>query len=168
MLRSRLLSFSNQLDCLCRLPLERRRARWCRGGEWWAQLKKHESDLEEKVDEISQQEQKSTIELVFYAIDTDNSGELSSKEFSAWWLGNGGDKVRLQTVERAFEIISTRDGKAGCSLAEFKEVPASVAHPETSSALSADSALVRPYSNYLLARAVNRCGYPRGLGRKYG
>ena len=65
------------------------------------------------------------IELVFDEIDKDHSGEVSSAEFSTWWLENGGDKDRLETVQQAFEIISMRDGKPGCSLPEFREVSAS-------------------------------------------
>lgn len=80
--------------------------------------------MEEKIEELNEQE-KTLIELVFDEIDVDNSGELSSAEFSTWWLENGGDKDRLETVQQAFEIISVRDGKPGCSLREFSEVLAS-------------------------------------------
>ena len=62
------------------------------------------------------------IELVFNSIDADKSGQLSSAEFSQWWLANGGDEDRLKTLAQAFDIISKRDGKPGCSPAEFKEL----------------------------------------------
>ena len=80
--------------------------------------------MEEKIEDLNEQE-KSLIELVFDEVDVDNSGELSSAEFSTWWVENGGDKDRLETVQQAFEIISMRDGKPGCSLPEFREVSAS-------------------------------------------
>ena len=110
-------------------------ARGCRSGLVWsglvwsglvwsvcAQLKAEESGLEAELAALDNQEEKSTIELVFSEIDVDNSGELTGEEFSKWWLGNGGDTERLATVQKAFEIIEMRDGKPGCTIGEFAEV----------------------------------------------
>jgi hypothetical protein len=100
-------------------------AHGCRSGLVWsvcAQLKAEESGLEAELAALDNQEEKSTIELVFSEIDVDNSGELTGEEFSKWWLGNGGDTERLATVQKAFEIIEMRDGKPGCTIGEFAEV----------------------------------------------
>ena len=78
--------------------------------------------MDARIEELNRQEEKSTIDLVFDEIDVDNSGELSSTEFTNWWLKNGGDENRLETVQQAFQIIATRDGNTTCSPKEFREV----------------------------------------------
>lgn len=80
--------------------------------------------MDERIEELNNQEKKSTIDLIFDEIDVDNSGELTSEEFSNWWLKNGGDEKRLETVQQAFQIIAKRDGNPTCSPKEFREVPA--------------------------------------------
>ena len=87
-----------------------------------AQLKAQEAGLNAKIEELNRQEEKSTIDLVFDEIDVDNSGDLTSTEFSEWWLKNGGDENRLKTVQQAFQIIATRDGNTTVSIEEFREV----------------------------------------------
>jgi hypothetical protein len=109
---------------------------------------------------------------VFHSIDANKSGELSSAEFSQWWLANGGDEDRLKTVAQAFDIISKRDGKPGCSLAEFKEVPASsryycpVSRPLQRMFGRAASTAALTLCDARTACAANCCVYPRGLGGK--
>jgi hypothetical protein len=68
-----------------------------------------------------------TIEAIFSEIDTDQSGQLETDEFTSWWRANGGDPSQIPLFEECFELVGAEDGVPGVSLLEFQKVIGAVA-----------------------------------------